>query len=249
MVQKSGKKIYLDGYTFHLLLYQHRIAQGGEKMSFPNIPNVTPTITISTTEVKNLLLASIAFEELGLAHIINAEAEKIQAAVGTLTATGAMATSVSQLLSVNQSVNRTLQTVLKTQMLLQFKLEDAADIPEVPVTPIPSILIQKYVSINGGATWIDADTPPGPLLPPQTTPLLIRFVVLNNGQVTLSNIVVTDSVYGLIGAIPSLPPGAQFEWILTVPWELGPHENVATATGVYNNVVYTDSDPLYYLGV
>ncbi|MFD0051596.1 hypothetical protein ACFVHQ_20150 [Actinomycetes bacterium NPDC127524] len=46
-------------------------------MSFPNIPNVTPPISVTIGEAVNLLLASIAFEEPGLAHIINAEAEKI----------------------------------------------------------------------------------------------------------------------------------------------------------------------------
>ncbi len=53
-------------------------------MSFPTIPDITPTININRSDVINLLLASIAFEELGLAHIINAEAEKIQYILGTL---------------------------------------------------------------------------------------------------------------------------------------------------------------------
>ena len=96
-------------------------------MTFPNIPNVSPSITINRTQVNNLLLASIAFEELGLAHIINAEAEKLQAVIGTLPGTALTATSVSQLLSINQSVDRTLRTALKTQMMLQFKLEDVMD--------------------------------------------------------------------------------------------------------------------------
>ncbi|MGE5370999.1 MAG: hypothetical protein ACM3QZ_03315 [Solirubrobacterales bacterium] len=95
-------------------------------MSFPTIPQVTPSISINRSQVCNLLLASIAFEELGLAHIINAEAEKIQAVVGTGSVT-VPNTSISGLLSINQAVNRTLQTVLKTQMLLQFKLEDLID--------------------------------------------------------------------------------------------------------------------------
>lgn len=99
-------------------------------MSFPTIPNITPSISLNRTDVINLLLASVAFEELGLAHIINAEGEKLQAAVGTLPSSGFMASSFSELLSMNQSVNRTLQTVLKTQMLLQFKLEDILAIPE-----------------------------------------------------------------------------------------------------------------------
>lgn len=109
-------------------------------MSFPNIPTVSPTINLNRTQVINLLLASIAFEELGLAHIINAEAEKLQAVLGTLEGFSVTASSISQLLSVNQSVNRTLQTALKTQMLLQFKLEDVLDIPDgtSPTPPPPS---------------------------------------------------------------------------------------------------------------
>jgi hypothetical protein len=109
-------------------------------MSFPNIPNVTPTINLTRDDVVNLLLASVAFEELGLAHIINAEAEKIQAVLGTLPGTNLAATSISELLATNQSVNRTLKTALKTQMLLQFKLEDILDIPVEPApTPIQNI--------------------------------------------------------------------------------------------------------------
>lgn len=95
-------------------------------MSFPNIPNVTPSIDIEREDVINLLLASIAFEELGLAHIINAEAEKIQAVVGTLPS-NVVATTIEDLLSINQSVNQTLKTVVKKEMLLQFKLEDVME--------------------------------------------------------------------------------------------------------------------------
>lgn len=102
-------------------------------MSFPNIPNVTPSIIINRNDVINLLLASIAFEELGLAHIINAEAEKIQAVIGTLPGSHVAATTIGQLLDINNNVNNTLKTVIKKEMLLQFKLENVLEIP--PVTP------------------------------------------------------------------------------------------------------------------
>lgn len=98
-------------------------------MSFPTIPNITPTISLNRTQVVNLLLASVAFEELGLAHIINAEGEKIQAALGTLPGLSVTAPNFNGLLSINREVRRTLQTVLKSQMLLQFKLEEILDIP------------------------------------------------------------------------------------------------------------------------
>jgi hypothetical protein len=94
-------------------------------MSFPNIPDVTPEINLCREEVINLLLASIAFEELGLAHIINAEAEKIQYVVGTLDKKSpAKCASVDDLVTINESVSQTLKNVIKKEMLLQFKLED-----------------------------------------------------------------------------------------------------------------------------
>ncbi len=38
-------------------------------MSFPTIPNINPSITLTRENAIDLLLASIAFEELGLAHV------------------------------------------------------------------------------------------------------------------------------------------------------------------------------------
>jgi hypothetical protein len=100
-------------------------------MSYPNIPNINPEINICREDVINILLASIGLEELGLAHIINAEAEKIQYVLGTLgTDCPAPCPSIDDLLTINRSVERTLRNVIKNQMLLQFKLEDVMDIPE-----------------------------------------------------------------------------------------------------------------------
>lgn len=117
-------------------------------MSFPTIPRITPTISINRTQVINMLLASVALEELGLAHIINAESEKIQAVLGTLPGLSVKATSISGLLSVNREVRRTLQTIIKNQMLLQFKLEDILDIPSTPALP-PS----PPIFVDVGSAW------------------------------------------------------------------------------------------------
>ena len=92
-------------------------------MSFPNIPNVSPDIDITVEEAINLLLASIAFEELGLAHLINAEAEKIQFVIDTFH-NQTKTSTIEDLIKIDSSVERTLRTVIKQQMLLQFKLED-----------------------------------------------------------------------------------------------------------------------------
>lgn len=96
-------------------------------MSFPTIPDINPDITISRDDVINLLLASIAFEELGLAHLINAEAEKVQSVLGTLHGQNVNTPSIDDLLTIDRAVNRIMQDVIKKEMLLQFKLESILD--------------------------------------------------------------------------------------------------------------------------
>ncbi|HFJ9466746.1 hypothetical protein P4V01_21175 [Bacillus thuringiensis] len=92
-------------------------------MSFPNIPDIKPHITLKRGEVINLLLSSIAMEELGLSHLLNAEAEKIQQIIGKKNL------SVEEAIVTQESVEKILRNIIKTQMLLQFKLEDVLKIP------------------------------------------------------------------------------------------------------------------------
>lgn len=87
-------------------------------MSMPNVPNITPEITLKREEVVSLLLTSIAMEEIGFSHIINAEAEKIQHVLKK------ECVSFDQLLKLNNSVERMLRSILSNQLLLQLKLSD-----------------------------------------------------------------------------------------------------------------------------
>ncbi len=109
-------------------------------MGMANIPNVSPDINLSREDVINLLLASIAFEELGLAHIVNAEAEKIQFVLGTLEGQiDPQTPTMDELLEINRSVEKTLRAVIKKEMLLQFKLEDILEIqPTEPPNDEPT---------------------------------------------------------------------------------------------------------------
>ncbi|MGG4455203.1 hypothetical protein [Brevibacillus porteri] len=97
-------------------------------MSQSTIPNITPTISVTIEQSVSLLLASIALEELSLVHIMNAEAEKLQFVIGTLGVTPEVVPTISDILAVNNSVRRTLQDVIKKEMLLQFKLENVVSI-------------------------------------------------------------------------------------------------------------------------
>ncbi|WP_391204321.1 exosporium glycoprotein BclB-related protein [Psychrobacillus sp. L4] len=96
-------------------------------MSQPNIPNITPNITLTRDDAINLLLASIAMEELGLAHIINAEGEKLQYALGTIPGL-TNAASLEDILLVNNSVQDTLELAMKKELLLDSKLKQVTQI-------------------------------------------------------------------------------------------------------------------------
>lgn len=97
-------------------------------MSFPNIPDVHPDIDLDINDIISLLLASIAFEELGLAHIINAEAEKIQSVLGTLCGQTPANPTVNELIAIDNSVGRTLRNVIKKEILLDFKFENILEL-------------------------------------------------------------------------------------------------------------------------
>ncbi len=51
-------------------------------MSMPSFPNIDPPI--QREDAVNQILSSIAMEELGLSHILNAEGEKLQYILGTI---------------------------------------------------------------------------------------------------------------------------------------------------------------------
>ena len=92
-------------------------------MSMPSVPE----LNVNRTDAINLILSSIGMEELSLAHIVNAEAEKIQFALGTLS-TATEAASLDDILAVNSSAKRMLRDVIKNQMLISMKMEDTVDL-------------------------------------------------------------------------------------------------------------------------
>ncbi len=101
-------------------------------MSQANIPNITPLISITESQTITLLLSSIALEEISLAHIMNAEAEKIQFVLGTLNTSVPFPPTVTfqNILEIDRSVAKTLQDVVLKEVLLQIKFDNVLELAE-----------------------------------------------------------------------------------------------------------------------
>lgn len=104
-------------------------------MSAPEIPDRTQEEALTD------LLESIALEEVALAHIINAEGEKIQA-IAQMMLAGEL--EPEEAIEQQEAVMKMLRMPIKKQMLLQFKLEDVLDFLEElpPEPPEPPIEVQ-----------------------------------------------------------------------------------------------------------
>jgi len=111
------------------LTYVSVYVEGAYSMSMPNIPDISPKIRIDREDVINLLLASIALEEIGLAHIINAEGEKLQFAIEKMNESCShLPTTAELILKINDSVNHTLITAIKKELLLDNKLKQVIEL-------------------------------------------------------------------------------------------------------------------------
>ncbi|WP_207708835.1 hypothetical protein [Heliobacterium mobile] len=83
-------------------------------------PVIMPIPTLP--EAKAELLHSIALEEVAIAHILNAEGEKIQKAL-------TCEHKLDDLIAIDASVASVLRLLIKKEMILQFKLESTLTLP------------------------------------------------------------------------------------------------------------------------
>ncbi|WP_432775262.1 hypothetical protein AAFJ72_18815 [Brevibacillus gelatini] len=98
-------------------------------MSMPNVPDITPRITLTREEVFHLLLTSVAMEEISLSHIMNAEGEKIQRLLQKENV------CLEDMLRINRSVERMLRSIISKQILLQFKLDNILEMERKTCDP------------------------------------------------------------------------------------------------------------------
>lgn len=94
-------------------------------MSFPNIPDITPDISITFDDAINLLLISIALEEISLSKLMDAEKDKI---LFVLDECKHKDSALQDAIAINKSVDSTIKDMIKLQMLLQFKLENVTEL-------------------------------------------------------------------------------------------------------------------------
>nr|WP_254705094.1 MULTISPECIES: collagen-like protein [Bacillus amyloliquefaciens group] len=146
------------------------------------MPNITPVVTLSRDDTINLLLSSIAMEELGMAHILNAEGEKIQYALGAIPGLTGPPSSLADILNLNESVRDTLDSLMKQELLLGSKLDSISNIPTLAGPTGPTGAIGPTGVTGAGLQGIVAFNP---LIAPTYT---TGQVVLYNGSSYVANV-------------------------------------------------------------
>ncbi len=106
----------------------------------------------------------------------------------------------------------------------------------------PNISIEKQVSVDGGLTWANADSPTGPMLLQSGYAPMFQYLVKNTGDVNLAPPVVTDNT-GLTLSGPTgdngdnlLNPGETWIYAATGTWAKGQNTNTGEAA-----VTFTDA--------
>ncbi|MCL2420977.1 MAG: hypothetical protein FWD03_03890 [Defluviitaleaceae bacterium] len=96
-------------------------------MSLPKFP--TDPSALTREGAINQVIASIAMEELGLSHILNAEGEKLQYVLGTLDGISGPGATIEEVIQVNESVTYLLEKAASNQRALSDKLKAAVSSP------------------------------------------------------------------------------------------------------------------------
>ena len=90
-------------------------------MSLPSFPNITPKINICREDAINLIISSIALEEISLSQILDAESEKIK---HVLCMDKHKCADLCDIKEVNESAERMIDSITRLETLLQMKLSN-----------------------------------------------------------------------------------------------------------------------------
>jgi hypothetical protein len=122
-----------------------------------NFPNGTDLSRLNRNQVINLLLASIGFEEFALGHMVKSEADLLQMALGKTPLTGSgnhtpFVGLLDDLLRLNRSINKTLQTITTKERLLLLKLKEVSDL----IKNVPSVDNLCFATAQTGEAVVEA---------------------------------------------------------------------------------------------
>ncbi|HEY3423280.1 MAG TPA: hypothetical protein VGL27_00680 [Negativicutes bacterium] len=179
-------------------------------MSFPEIPNVT------WEQALTHILESIALQETALADFINGETKKMQTIISQISNLETSSLAGNQdMITFQKHVDNTIQTVIKMQMLLQFKLKTILDAKQaLAPPPPPTALLHTYQPLSAPRPPSTSDTeellPFSPVAtepPPSTSQLPILATEYNcsltgSGQGRITN--PSDFFFYGSASIPSL---------------------------------------------
>ncbi len=165
-------------------------------MSLPSFPNVDPPI--QREDAVNQILSSIAMEELGLSHILNAEGEKMQYILGTLPGLSGPAATVEDVLNANESVRGLLETAVQNQIFLKGKMQGALDAspmrgptgPTGPTGPNPTATAAYAANTQGSSILMALG---GTAIPLPNAQILSADITANAGNTVFT--VATAGIY------------------------------------------------------
>ncbi|MBN1399504.1 MAG: hypothetical protein JXA74_01630 [Anaerolineae bacterium] len=115
--------------------------------------------------------------------------------------------------------------------------------------------IEKYVSVDNGGSWDDADEAPGPPAAVGEQVVWFRYVISNVGNVTVDDISLSDPTFdSQIAAqcsIASTLKRGESTTCVIGPLEAlaGRHENTANVTARWNQTKLMDEDLAHYYGM
>ncbi len=113
-------------------------------MSMPNIPD----INIDREDAIDIVISSVGMQELGLAHIINAEGEKIQSFLGTTDGQRVKDDiPIYDLIKLDKSIVNTISAVTNTELMLLLKLQKARKLLKFKE--------KEKTSLSGQIVWVD----------------------------------------------------------------------------------------------
>jgi len=120
---------------------------------------------------------------------------------------------------------------------------EASDPANMECASPPEIDILKEVSVDGGATWYDANLPPG--FPPEVAypaGAMYRITVTNTGSVDLVNVTVDDPELGIAGyVVGDLAAGAS---VLLTSGDIAALDVAVRCTGegTFTNIAFANGD-------